>query len=303
MRFQVGAATFAFRPHPIFPADEEEVWVVEGGEALVYQVQDLATGEMWALKLIKPLHRGEHVARAAAALAPYAKLPGLSAANRICLTRETCAGLLATYPQLEYGVLMPWLAGRSWSGYMQDRLASAQYGIFEAFDLALATAHVLWNLEAHHLAHTDVAGGNVVISMDFKRAELLDMENLYIPGAPPPERRSGGTPGYQHRHLGPHGQCCAEGDRFAGAVLLTEMLAWSDPLVRARTPDGAESLFQPHELQEMAGARWEVVRNALWALCPAALHLFDQAWASAELAECPELSEWALALLRQRGQL
>ena len=67
-------------------------------------------------------------------------------------------------------------------------------------------------------------------------------------------------------------------DRFAGAVLLAEMLVWWDPRVSELTPDGAESIFQPLELQEVGHSRWERVRDALWATCPPALQLFDQAY-------------------------
>src|SRR5262249_41090511 len=152
-----------------------------------------------------------------------------------------------------------------------------------ALRLALSCAHVLWELEAHHLAHTDIASGNVVLldaTDDLARLELLDIENLYQPHAPAPKYMSQGTPGYQHRHLGRQGQWCPAGDRFAGGIFLAEMLSWWDPVVRAATREGAESLFQPHELQAEGGTRWLAVRDAVWALCPPALALFDQAWAS-----------------------
>jgi hypothetical protein len=64
----------------------------------------------------------------------------------------------------------------------------------------------------------------------------------------------------------------------------------------------AESLFQPHELQAEEGTRWQAVRDAIWALCPPALALFDQAWASATLDACPELATWAWTLLQSQEQ-
>lgn len=299
-QLSIGSSPYGFMPHPLFPADMDEVFVIEGGEALIYQLQNLMSGELSALKVSKPSYRGEHIARAAAALAPYANLPGLYLGHRLCITRQAFPQLVALYPDLEYAVLMPWIAGRTWAGFLGDPAASATYTPYQARDLALATAQVLWDLEAHHLAHTDIAGGNVVLAPDFKRVELLDIENLYMPNAPMPARRSLGSPGYQHRGLDRRGQWRAEGDRFAGAILLTEMLVWWDPQVRAQTLEGAESLFQPGELQEVESPKWRAVRDALWAICQPALHLFDAAWAASDLAACPELSAWALALVQTR---
>lgn len=294
----IGSSAYGFMPHPLFPADMDEVFVIEGGEALIYQLQHLTTGELWALKVSKPSYRGEHIARAAEALAPYANLPGLYLGHRVCITRQAFPQLVAQYPDLEFAVLMPWITGRTWAGFLGDAAASAAYTPQHARDLATAAAQVLWDLEAHHLAHTDVAGGNVILAPDLKRVELLDIENLYMPNAPVPARRSLGSPGYQHRNLDSQGQWRAEGDRFAGAILLMEMLVWWDPGVRAQIQEGSESLFQPRELQEVGTAKWQAVRDALWAVCQPALRLFDAAWASSDLAACPELSAWALALIQ-----
>lgn len=296
MTLEIGGSYFAFLPHPLLPAEMEEVYVIEGGEALIYQLQEIATGGLYALKVSKPSYRGEHIARAVAALAPYADLPGLSLGRRLCLTRAAFPRLIAELPDLEYAVIMPWLAGSTWAGFVADRAASEGYTPTDALALAAATAQVLWDLEAHHLAHTDIAGGNIVIGPDFRHAELLDIENLYIPDAPLPRYMSRGTPGYQHPHLGEHGNWCPDGDRFAGAILLAEMLAWADPLVRMRTPEGADALFQQRELQRVDVPQWQAARDALWALCPTTLALFDQAWVATTLDECPELGAWALAL-------
>jgi len=297
----IGPAAYGFMPHPLFPADMDEVFVVEGGEALIYQLQNLATGALFALKVSKPSYRGEHIARSVAALAPYASLPGLYLGNRVCLTRQAYPHLVAQCPDLEYAVLMPWIAGRTWAGLLADPAASAAYTPYHALDLAAAAAQVFWDLEAHHLAHTDIAGGNVILAPDLKRVELLDIENLYMPNAPTPVRRSLGSPGYQHRSLDKRGQWRAEGDRFAGAILLTEMLVWWDPEVRTRTQAESDSLFQPGELQEVGSAKWQAVRDALWTVCAPVLPLFDAAWAANDLAACPELSAWALALVQARG--
>lgn len=284
-------------PHPLFPL-EDEVFAIEGGEAIIYQLQNLSSAGLYALKVSKPSYRGEHIARATAAVAPYGHNPGLSLGNRICLTRKKYSQLITEYPDLEYAILMPWLQGKTWAGLVIDEVTSMIYTPVQAHSLALATAQVLWNLETYHLAHTDIAGGNVMLSADFRSVELLDIEGLYMQGVPTPRFRSQGSPGYQHRRLDKRGQWRPDGDRFAGAILITEMLVWADKEVRRRTPRNAETLFQPLELQSSKQTeRWEAVRNALWKTYRPVLSLFDQAWASPDLAQCPDFSMWAEELI------
>lgn len=300
MALAIDASTFRFMPHPWFCEEPDDVFVLEGAEALIYQLRELETGAVAALKVSKPLFRGDQIVRSVGALRPYATLPGLMLGNRICLTYPTHPNLITLYPDLNYAILMPWIEGSTWAGILLDPAASLAYSGQQALTLARMTAQVLWNLEAHRLAHTDVAGGNIILLPDRKNIELLDIENLYMSGAPTPHYVSRGSPGYQHPRLGATGQWAPEGDRFAGAILLTEMLTWRDAAVRALIPRGAETLFQPHELQQTDLPRWQAARDALWAICPPALDLFDRAWSSATLADCPELSEWALALLDAR---
>ncbi len=288
---------YGFVPYTYFH-DDDGVYAIEAGEAIIYQMQNLAHNTFSALKVAKPSYRSEHIARASELVASYKHIPGLFLGNRVCLTRARHPQLLAEYPDLEYAVLMPWLAGRTWASFMFDGASSARYTPAQAYGLALATARILWNLEASHLAHTDIAGGNIMLSPDLKQVELLDIEGLYVHGAAMPKLRSQGSPGYQHRNLDQRGQWRPDGDRFAAAILLTEMLTWAHPYVRALTPDNAESLFQPKELQVSTTRRLDAVRKALSEICPPALPLFDQAWASADLSQCPDFSTWAWTLIR-----
>ncbi|HKD75080.1 MAG TPA: serine/threonine-protein kinase [Ktedonobacterales bacterium] len=297
MRLQIGASIYEFVPHPLLPRDMGEVYVIEGGEAIIYQIYDRAVDEYIALKLMKFAYRGESIARATAQLQNYVQIPGLALCQRVCLTRASHPQVIALYPELEYAILMPWISGRSWAGFMQDRVASERYQPANAITLAMATAQVMWELEAHHVVHTDIAGSNIVFSPDYRRVELLDLENIFIPQLPARQRQSQGTPGYQHRHLPSEGQRHRAGDRFAGAILLAEMLAWADPAIRAQTSPDAESLFQPQELQDVNAPRFQAVRHAIWNICTSVLPLFDQAWTSKDLMSCPEMGTWALTLI------
>jgi len=298
MRLSIGGKYFAFVPHPLFPQEEGEVvFVVEGGEALIYQVCSIITKRPYALKVIKPAFRGEHIARVAEVLKRFAHIPGLFLPNRICLTMTDYPDLIKDYPDLEYAVLMPWLTGKTWSELMLDQAASAHYTLQQACALAATLANLLYNLESHHLAHADIAGSNVFLSADLQRLQLLDLEGLYVPDIPLPPFCRRGSFGYQHSNLGLQGQWCPEGDRFAGAILLTEMLTWWNPYVRAHVADHAGKLFQPAELQTDRSPCWPDVRNTLWSIHPDLLSLFDRAWFSASLAECPDFTSWRSALV------
>jgi len=79
--------------------------------------------------------------------------------------------------------------------------------------------------------------------------------------------------------------------------LLAEILTWWDPHVRACVPDQAGTLFQPAELQTDTSRCWSEVRDTLWSMHPNLLTLFDQAWFSASLAECPDFVSWYSTLV------
>jgi hypothetical protein len=246
---------------------------------------------------LKAAYRSKHIVHVAEMIRRASHILGLYLPDRIYLTMAEHSDLIKTYPDLEYAVLMPWLIGKTWSGFMQDPAASASYTKQQACTLATTVANLLRSLESIHLAHSDIAGGNIFLSPDLQRIQLLDLEGLYTPGVPPPPFCSQGSPGYQHRNPGPRGQWCPEGDRFAGAILLTEMLTWWNPRVRAHVADHADTLFPPAELQMQSLSYLPEVRKTLWSILPDLLHLFDQAWSSSTLSECPELEQWSRILV------
>lgn len=296
MVLRFGSASFEFVPHPLLPRDKDAVFVLEGGEALVYQVRHRETRRLYAFKVFKSAYRDERLACVTAFLACQSGIPGLDA-RRICVTTSNYSELVQTFPEVEYALLMPWIEAPTWAGVLLDSAIGVHYTFDVARELVLATANVLRNIESRGLAHTDIAGSNVLLSPDHKQIQLLDIEGMYVPGLPAPKKCSRGTPGYQHRNLpGSHGQWSPEGDRFAGAVLLTEMLTWWEPRVRARVADHAETLFRPDELQVIGSPCWQVVREVLYSIHPKVLSLFDQAWASLTLAACPDLATWATTL-------
>ncbi|GER89481.1 hypothetical protein KDW_36430 [Dictyobacter vulcani] len=294
MLLPIGTAYYRFLPHPYFSDDRQEVFVLEGGEAFVYRIQHMGDKQDYALKVMKPAFRDSSTLQITRYLAQHMNTPGLFLARRLCLTQEQYPELIRRFPDLEYAVLMPWIEGRTWAGLMLDPVASVQYTPSNARKLAAAMAYVLWNLEGRSLAHTDIAGGNVLLSPDMRQIQLIDLDSLYIPGTKMPKKRSRGSPGYQHPKQDERGQWRPDGDRFAGAILLTEMLTWWNPVVRAETPEGSESLFTPQELQRQDFPRWRRIRRTLEQMNPALRDLFDQAWHAQKIEDCPDFSTWSM---------
>ncbi|HET8840355.1 MAG TPA: hypothetical protein VFN35_02765, partial [Ktedonobacteraceae bacterium] len=269
-------------------------------QATTYQLRRYPDNTMWALKVSSPGYRDPQIVQKTERLQQFQHLPGLRAANRLCLTRALFPELLNAYPALEFAVLMPWILGPTWAGFMDDANISASYTMQQALELALTVAHMLWSLETNHLTHTDVAGDNVVV-INPRRAELIDVDGLYIHGTPIPAQPSRGWRGYQHRNLDQRGNCRPDGDRYAGAILLTEILTWWKPLVRALT-DG-DSFFQlgNQEQQELLARRIKAVRATLREMHPCLQQLFDRAWSSNDPSECPDFATWVMSLLQARA--
>lgn len=238
-QLMIGKVVYEFTPHPVIPG---EVHKIVREQAITYQLRKHSDNTLWALKVANPGYRTLLIEKKTELLTQYRHLPGFLVANRVCLTRAKFPELIAANPGLEFAVLMPWLQGKTWAGFMDDPQVSANYTREQALDVALAMAHILWSMETHHVTHTDISGDNVMI-LNFRHVELIDIDGLYIHGMPLPEQPSRGWRGYQHRQLDMRGNCRPDGDRFGGAILLTEMLTWWKPLVRALTE--GESLFQP----------------------------------------------------------
>jgi hypothetical protein len=123
--------------------------------------------------------------------------------------------------------------------------------------------------------------------------ELVDLEGLYAPGMTRPQELSSGSAGYAHRQAR-GGLWGPEADRFAGAVLLAEMLGWCDPQVVQAA--WGESYFDPQEMQQET-PRYHTLVEALerqWGSSVA--RLLERAWRSDSLLDCPTFGEWMVAL-------
>jgi hypothetical protein len=277
----------------------------EGRAGIVYCLQNPATASKAALKVFKPRFRTPALVSQAEKLAAFADLPGLTVCRRSLLTPQRNADLLRREPDLTYAVLMPWIEGPTWTEVMLEKRPLTPQ---QALDLARAFADILSRMEQNGIAHCDLSGPNVLLPMlagqtadrrpqtayrPPSAVELVDVEGLYAPGLPRPEALPSGSSGYAHR-TAREGLWGPTADRFAGAVLLAEMLGWCDPQVVQAA--WGESYFDPQEMQQDT-PRYRTLMAALerrWGSNVA--RLFERAWRSDSLLDCPTFGEWLVAL-------
>jgi hypothetical protein len=289
----ISGTTYRIVEHPAAPGLP---YGQEGRQAVVYQ---LAAGtDLRALKVFKPRYRVPALVSLAGRLAVFADLPGLAVCRRVVLTPQRHSSLLRQYPDLTYAVLMPWMQGPTWMQVLLDRRALTAE---QCLTLARALAEVLATMEQQMLAHCDLSGPNVLLpalasnpaSKGSEGIALVDIEQMYGPDLRRPPVLVSGSPGYAHQ-TAPEGLWSAEADRFAGAILLAEMLGWCDQGLR----EGAwgETYFEPQEVQRDSerSARMQAVLRERWGEGTA--RLLKRAWHSETLADCPTFGEWLVAL-------
>ncbi len=273
------------------PAAQGMAHVMEGGQARVYHLATLAGGHEHGLKVLKGVYSSPAMVEVCERLNALKNCAGLTVCYRVCFSPEQAAATLRQHPGLAYSILMPWIHGLCWFEVLQRRKPLEQASV-----LALATslATILARLESMGMAHSDISSGNVVVDLERLRIELIDVEDMFAPSWPHPAYVSHGTPGYQHLASG-QGQWRQHGDRFAAAVLLSEILGWYDDEVRAACY--GESFFEDTDLQQPDSKRLELLSRAVAGQSQRAADLLRQAWSSTTLADCPSMSEWRQACL------
>lgn len=294
---QIGQTTYRVAEHPAAPGMP---YGQEGRQGVVYQL--LADdGAMWGLKVFKARFRSPALVTLADRLASFADIPGMQVCRRTVLTPRRHPDLLRQHGDLMYAVLMPWVAGPTWMDVLLDQRDLTPE---QSLVLARALADLLATLEERGLAHCDLSAPNVLLpALLPDRAAvpvaLVDVEQMFGPGLDRPGSLPGGSAGYAHK-TAPAGLWSHHADRFAGAVLLAEMLVWCDAQARAASSD--ESYFDPTELQQPC-ARYDTLRRLLgqyWGQATA--QLFERAWRSESLEECPTFGEWLVTMPAQAGQ-
>jgi uncharacterized RDD family membrane protein YckC len=293
---EIDGITFTFTANPQIP---RFAYSQEGRVARVYRID--GAQRSCALKVFKPVHQSESTATLAERLAPYATLRGMRVCQRSAVMPDRHGKLIRKHADLKYAILMPWVHGPTWHDVLTNRRPLDRQ---QSQTLARAFAEVLVGLEQRGVAHCDLSAPNVLLPMleassgATTRVELVDVEQLYGPDLPETDRSMAGSPGYAHATAA-SGIWEQAGDRFAGAILLAEMMTWSNP--RIREAAAGDSYFEPGELQRDS-PRYRVLRAALseeWGDQTAVL--LDRVWQSRTLRECPAASEWAAGLQRGPG--
>ncbi len=281
-RVTIGGLTYRVMPHPAVPSF---AFGQEGRKAFVYQLSGGSDGGNYALKVFKVAFRLPELVDICDQLARFAQWPGLEVCHRECLNENQHADVLGKYPDMEYAVLMPWIGGSTWYDIV---IGVMPFNRIEAATFANATAQVLAAIEEAGLAHCDISAANVIINKITERAHLIDIEDLYAPSFNPPGALPAGTDGYNHKTAS-KGQWSADADRFAGAVIMSEMLAWHDSRIRKEADE--EHYFGSGEIQEDC-PRYQLMLKVLGGLDARLPGLFEQAWFSPTLADCPPLKVW-----------
>lgn len=274
---------------PVPAGSRLQLGTAEDGEPLAIRP---SPGACRALKVFKSRFRVPRLVELSARLASYSDIPGLRVCTRTVFTPQDHRSLLVDEPELIYGILMPWVEGRSWMEVILERQAMTAE---DSLRCATSLVQILVEMEQRAIAHCDLSGPN--LSLESVRGQLhvqlVDVEQLYAPGLDRPEEVFAGSPGYAHRNLGAFAWS-PQSDRFAGAILVCELLAWCSEKMREAA--WSESFFDPSEMQT-DGMRSEQMRKYLqefWGEKVA--RLFERAWRSDSLEQCPTFGEWQIAL-------
>jgi len=297
-RLSINGTTYSIAEHPAAPGMP---YGQAGRRAIVYQI--VADDDRRALKVFKPHFRTPALLLSARNLAPYASLPGLQVCERVVVAPERHVALLQQHPDLAYAVLMPWIEGPTW---METMIRKQPLMCQQSLTLARSLAEILAAMEEKGLAHCDLSGPNMMLPVLLPspaggreaggegRIALVDVEEMYGAGFDRPEVLSSGSGGYAHRSVA-GGIWGPEGDRFAGAVLLAEMLGWCDE--RVREAAWGESYFESEEMQADS-ERYRLLVGVLrerWG--EGVTEAFQTAWLSEQLNDCPSMRAWAELLL------
>ncbi|MBB3126008.1 hypothetical protein FHS19_000662 [Paenibacillus rhizosphaerae] len=283
------------------PAAPGLAYAQAGRQGIVYQLIP-ASGKLHeakALKVFFPKYRIPAMVYQSEMMEMYSESPGLQVCRRDVLTPERNESLIAEHPDLLYGVLMPWIYGHTWFDIVTDQRRLLRG---ESLALAKGLSAIGSGMEQRGLAHCDLSAPNVMlpffseVELPEPRSviELVDIEQMYSPKLDRPDVLLAGSPGYAAHRTVQSGLWSGYADRFAGAVIIAEMLGWCDPLVVEKA--WGESYFDQPELQNPC-ERYFILKNSLernWGAKTA--ELFARAWESQDLSSCPTFGEWLVLL-------
>ncbi|PQP80708.1 hypothetical protein C0Q44_26115 [Paenibacillus sp. PCH8] len=283
------------------PAAPGLAYAQAGRQGIVYQLlpRNGSIHGAKALKVFFPKFRIPAMVYQSEHMESYSELPGLQVCKRDVLTPERNGVLIGEHPDLLYAVLMPWVQGQTWFDIISDQ---RQLTVQESLKLARALAGTGSAMEQRGLAHCDMSAPNVMIPFfsevenlrKTSAVELVDVEQMYGSKMDRPDALLAGSPGYAAHRTVHSGLWSSYADRFAGAVIIAEMLSWSDPVIVEKA--WGESYFDQHEMQTVS-ERYYAMRESLEKRWGSKLsELFIRAWESHDLSSCPTFGEWYVVL-------
>lgn len=292
--------TYKLAEHPSFSGVP---FGQEGRQGTVYKLIDVEDGTAVALKIFRPAFRQPIFRKSLEVLHTLSSISGLAVTKREVLNPEEDTSLLEQNSDLLYSVMMPWVEGKTWSECKLDETALTKEN---GFEIAFAFAKVLMNLEQEGISHSDLSGANVFVILNEDEGgsvaiELVDIEDIFAHGMVEPEYEIHGESGYTPKFLQEDFLWDKESSRFAGAILLSEMLGWHSSQVREIS--ASDSYFESHELQEQC-ERYQILHMTLeQSYGIEVASLFARTWNAESMSECPAFGEWRIALSSYQTQL
>ena len=274
------------------PAAPDEPWTLKGHASTLYRLH--GGGESAALKVMAVGSGAPGVSTLMSQLDSWSDLSGLAVAQRSVLDPDRCEELLGFPAGGACAVFMPWVDGPSWESVVLGRWELTPQ---QSVRLARGLAETLAALEARGLAHCQLSGHHLLLPLLAPHREathpvaLVDLEGRWDPLADTVPSGGLQADGYTHR-AGPAWSPTA--DRFAGTVLMAEVLGWCDSVVREAGSGGA--YFAPSDVGK-DGQRYRLLVSRLrdrWGA--EAATLLQDAWNSNDVSSCPPLSQWMRAV-------
>jgi serine/threonine protein kinase len=266
------------------------IYAEVGKEGTVYKV--LKNNSYYALKVFYPGYQDKRLLKNTQQINQFKEFNGLRVADRTLITKNLYPDVVNKYPELNYSILMPWIQGDLWGNIIANGNLNGKTGFYK---VARLLVQVLCGLEKNGIAHCDLSNNNFIIEENFSKIELIDIEDMYAPDMPRPiPNISFGTPGYRTKWIAERGLWGSDSDRFACAILCSEILTWHNNEIR-KNKSGDTSFFNEEEIGE-SSERYNLMRSCLERINPKVAVLFEQAWASKKMDQCPSTCDWLNAL-------
>ncbi|WP_211745828.1 hypothetical protein [Paenibacillus sp. Marseille-Q4541] len=297
-QIHINGITYLVGQHPAAPGI---AYAQTGRQGTVYKLipADGNEYESKALKVFFPKFRVPAMVYQSEQMEKYSEVSGLQVCNRDVLTPERNGKLISEHGDLLYSVLMPWISGITWFDIICDKKLLTPS---ESLTLAASFAGIGSAMEQRGIAHCDLSAPNVLIPFfseveqpeGSSAVELVDVEQIYSPKMDRPDALLAGSAGYAAHRIVNSGLWSSYADRFAGAVILAEMLGYSDQDIVQRTY--GESYFDQRELQTSCDRYIKLLQFLERRYGRKISELFSRAWNSQDLSSCPTFGEWLIAI-------